>query len=165
MTGCNDCFNNCHDIVSDQCVKYTGNTISLLDITNGDNQSTITEKITDYLLTVIDGTGIAPTIESSYICSLVDGYLPEDPTLDEIVTALIQSTCDLQNQITAAVSDISTIEADYTIEDCLSGVTAGSGTHDVLQAVINELCSQSDDITALQSSLSSYVEIANIDAY
>jgi len=164
-SGCNDCFNNCSDIVSDQCVKYTGDDISSLGISNGDNLSTVEEKIADYLLTVMDGAGIAPTIDPSYICTLVDGYLPEDPTLDEIITALVRTACDLQDQITAVVADVATIEADYTIGDCLSGVTASSGTHDILQAVITELCSQADDITALQSSLSAYVKIADLDTY
>ena len=166
MNDCTGCFNGCAQIISDQCVKYTGSDITFLGIENGMPLSEVEEKITDYLTTVLDGSGIVPTLPDP-ICDLVDDYLPTsgDITLVHVISALISAACDLQEQIDTLSTDVATIEADYTIGSCLSGVTASSGTHDVLQAVITELCSVSSAVTALQNALTAYVKIADIDTY
>ena len=162
MSDCRGCFNGCADIISDQCVKYTGDTISELDITKGDPLSEVEEKITDFLLTVLDGTGILPTIPAEYICTLIDGYLPASPTLNDILSAIIQAACDLQEQVDAVVADVATIEATYTIPSCLT-VSGSGGTHLVLQAVLTKLCAMNTIITALQTALSQYVKIIDLD--
>lgn len=166
MSNCAGCYNGCSDIVSDQCVKYTGSPIPSLEIETGDTLAMVEQKIVTYLLTVMDGTGIIPDLPDT-ICTLVQTYLPGegDITLVDVIAALIQAACDLQTQVTALSASIDTIEADYTIGACLSGVTASSGTHAILQAVINSLCGLSLNVLALQSALSAYVRIVDIDTY
>lgn len=166
MSDCTGCFDGCTQIVSDKCVKYTGNDILFLGIENGMPLSEIEEKLTDYLATVLNGSGIVPTLPDP-ICDIVNDYLPTsgDITLVHVISALISSACNLQEQIDILSSNVTAIEDDYTIGSCLSGVTASSGTHDILQAVITKLCSVSSAVEALQTALASYVKIADIDTY
>ena len=159
---CSNCFNGCVDIKSDQCIKYTGNDIPSLDISNGDPLSTIELKLATYLLTALDGTGINLTITDT--CALIAGYL-DGTTLPDFISALIQATCSLQTQVTAAQSEIDTLNGDYDVDDCLSGVTDSSDTHNVLQAVITKLCAVDDTLTALAATISTnYVALADLDA-
>jgi microcystin-dependent protein len=161
---CNGCFNGCVDITSDQCVKYTGDPIVAFGIETGMPMSEVTEKITEYLLEVLEGTGVEPTLPA-VICDLVHDYLPEgDATLNDVIEALINAACDLQTQVDGLSTILDGIEASYTI-GCLTGVTAASGTHNILQAVITKLCFVADQVTALQAALSQYVKIADLDGY
>lgn len=162
---CNGCFGGCVETTSDQCVKYTGESIPSLGIENGDSLASVENSLTSYLLTVMDGTGIKPNIDSSYICNLVAQYLPCcDPlTLLDILTALVRAVCNLQTQMDAVVADVATLNANYTIGSCLS-VSPSAGTHDVLQAVINEVCALATDITALTNSLTGYVTHAELSS-
>jgi microcystin-dependent protein len=84
--------------------------------------------------------------------------------VNDLFTALIKSVCDLQDQINAnsaaiavQTGRVNTIEANYTIS-CLEGVTASSGTHDILQATINKLCAFIINVEA------NYVLLADLDA-
>jgi microcystin-dependent protein len=158
---CNGCFNGCVDITSDQCVKYTGDPIVAFGIETGMPMSEVTEKITEYLLEVLEGTGVEPTLPA-VICDLVHDYLPEgDATLNDVIEALINAACDLQTQVDGLSTILDGIEASYTI-GCLTGVTAASGTHNILQAVITKLCFVADQVTALQAALSQYQKIADL---
>lgn len=163
MNGCNNCFNNCSQIVSDQCVKYTGPAIAALEIELGDPLSEVTEKLTTYLLSALDASGIEPTIDPADSCALVNDYLTGD-TLNDVISAILQAICDLQVQVTADVANMTTLNADYTI-GCLTGVTSSSDTHAIVQAIITKLCALNLNVLALQSALSAYVTIADIDTY
>jgi microcystin-dependent protein len=146
---CSNCFNGCAEIVSDQCVRYTGVDVPLLGIQHGDSLSYVEQALITFLTAALDGTGIKPTIDPDIICELVQQYLPdcEDLNATNLFIALIKAACDLQEQIDAIVADIAVIEAPYTV-DCLDGVTSTSGTHNVLQAVITKLCTLIDDFDA-----------------
>jgi microcystin-dependent protein len=146
---CSNCFNGCAEIVSDQCVRYTGVDVPLLGIQNGDSLSYVEQALITFLTAALDGTGIKPTIDPEIICELVQQYLPdcEDLNATNLFIALIKAACDLQEQIDAIVADIAVIEAPYTV-DCLDGVTPTSGTHNILQAVITKLCTLVDDFDA-----------------
>jgi microcystin-dependent protein len=73
--------------------------------------------------------------------------------------------CDLQLQINNVVADVATIEADYEV-NCLEGVTANAGTHDVLQAVITTLCEVQSDLATLAVDVSEqYIRIDQINDY
>jgi len=162
---CNNCYNNCVDIVSDKCVKYTGSDIPSLGIVNGDTLLAVENAIVTYLLTVMDGTGIILDISEDDYCTLVSQYLsdPEEVTSLDLFTALIKAACDLQTQVDAVVADIATIEADYDV-DCLTGVSAEDGTHAILQAVITKLCEIDTDLTALALDVSTnYVKLADLN--
>lgn len=159
---CTNCFNGCADITSDQCVKYTGVDITSLGISNGDPLTTVISQLSLYLIDAMDGSGITPDVDDT--CALIAGYLGAGTTLNDFISALIQASCSLQTQVTAAVADITTLNADYDV-DCLSGVTDSSDTHDVLQAVITKLCSVDDTLTALALTMSTnYVALADLNS-
>ena len=142
---CSNCFNGCTEIVSDRCVRYTGIDVPVLGIKNGDSLSYVEQALIEFLTSTINGTGIKPIIEPTIICDLVKNYLPTcaDLTVNDILTALIKAACDLQDQVDAIVANVETIEAPYETY-CLTDVTATSGTHDILQAVVIKLCLQKD---------------------
>lgn len=164
--GCTNCYNGCAETISDQCIKYTGVDVPELGINNGDPLSSVQQAIIDFLVPVLDGTGVKPIIDNQYICDLVGQYLPACTectgfTLNEVLTAIIRAACDLQTQVTENTNAINTLNADYTI-GCLTGVTASSGTHDVVQAVITNLCNLNSAFTTLISTLpTTYVSITS----
>jgi len=169
MSNCNNCYNGCAEIVSDQCVKYTGVDIPELGIENGDTLAHVEEQITSYLVDAIDGTGIKLTIDPLIICNLVNQYLPVCASCTtisvlDIVTALIKAACDLQTQVNVLDGRIDVIEANYTV-GCLTGVTATSGTHAILQAVITKLCTVEASLAALALNVSTnYVKLADLNS-
>lgn len=165
--GCSNCFNGCAEIVSDQCIKYTGVDIPGLGITKGDPLNVVENQIINKILELVSGDGIIPEILPEDLCSLVSGYLPVSGTitLNDVISALFRSICDLNTRLTSTEAAITTLNANYVI-DCLSGVTPSSGTHSILQATINKLCGLDDDVTALEAELhANYVLIADINDY
>jgi len=164
---CPNCFNGCTDITSDKCIRYTGPTIELLNINNGDTLLTVENAILTHLLSALDGTGIIPFIDSNSLCTLIENYLPSSGEINliHVIDALIKSICDLNSQIISLTNSVNVIEADYTI-DCLSGVTANAGTHNILQATIDKLCSLETNLAALVLDLeTNYVSVTNINSY
>lgn len=162
---CSNCFNGCTEIISDECVKYTGYNIPALDISNGDSLADVELKITTFIIDLSTANGIIPVIDPADLCALVSGFLPVsgDITLNDVISALIRSICSLKTSVTAIESTLTTLNANYTI-GCLTGVTASSDTHDILQAAINKLCSTAADLTALQLNVTTnYVEIADLN--
>lgn len=147
---CSNCFNGCAEITSDKCVKYTGLSIEPLGITNGDPLSKVEEQITTYLVSVLNGEGITPTFDPGIICTLISDLLVDypNPNLVDILSVLIRASCSLQTQVTTVTDAVDIIEADYTV-NCLTGVGASSGTHDILQAVITKLCTLNTNFGAL----------------
>jgi len=170
MSNCTNCFNGCTEIVSDRCVKYTGINIPALGIQNGDTLSAVEESLTTYLSSVIIGVGVKIDLSSIDICALVQSYLPicstcTDISIADISKALIQAACDLQDQIDAIVAELVILNANYTI-GCLTGVTASSDTHAIVQAVINKVCLLEVDLIALALDLdTNYVKIADLNGY
>ena len=165
MSNCSNCFNGCTETTSDQCVKYTGADIEALGISTGDSLAVVESAIAQYLITALNGTGIIPTIDPTVLCTLVNTYLiATTPTLIDVLEAFSASICSLQSQTTDIVNDIAVIEADYTT-DCLPTVLPGDGTHAIVQRIIDELCDAIADITALNSALTAYVKIADINTY
>ena len=163
---CSNCYNGCPQIVSDQCVRYTGIDIPVLGIQNGDSLSYVEQAIITFLVSTLDGSGIKVDINPSIICETVSSYLPDcgDLTVIDVLKALIQSVCELKGSIdnnSTSINEINDfideLEAAYTT-GCLSGVTSTSGTHAILQAVINRLCAFIIDVDA------TYVKLDDLDA-
>ena len=162
---CSNCFNGCTEIISDQCVRYTGNNIPALDISTNDSLAEVESKIVTYILSLGTGTGIVPVIDPSDLCTLVSGFLPGSGTitLNDVISALLQSICSLKGNVDIINSALNTLNADYNI-GCLSGVTANSDTHDVLQAAITKLCATDASLAAVISNLPiNYVQLANLN--
>lgn len=166
---CNNCFNGCTEIVSDQCVKYTGIAIPELGINNGDTLAAVELAITTYLIDALDGSGINPIVDPEIICNVISKYFAECAgcdglSLNELLTAMIKAICDLQVQINATNATIAALEDAYNV-DCLSGVVSDSGTHDILQATIDKLCLMDTALTGVINSLVTFVTIDTVDDY
>jgi len=170
MSNCSNCYNGCTEIVSDRCVKYTGIDIPELGIRNGDTLSSVEQSITTYLVSVLDGSGVKIDISTINVCALVQSYLPAcsactEVSIADIAKAVIQAACSLQLQVNAIVAELVILNANYTLPaNCLTGVTSSSDTHDIVQAVINKLCSLNSQFIQLLIDLpNTYVAIANLD--
>jgi microcystin-dependent protein len=167
MSNCSNCYNGCTEIVSDRCVRYTGIDVPVLGIQTGDSLSFVEQALITFLTSTLDGTGIKIDLGTTVVCNLVQQYLPTcgDLTIVDISKALIEAACDLQEQVDAIDADLAILNADYTI-GCLTGVTASSDTHAIVQAVINKLCQIQVDLTALALNVSTnYVSVSEIDSY
>ena len=164
---CSNCYNGCTEIVSDKCVKYTGVDVPVLGIKNGDSLSYVEQSLIGFITSMLDGEGIVLDINSNVICEIVDKYLVDCETLNlpNVINALLRSVCEVNQKVTQVQSDIATLNANYTI-GCLTGVTASSDTHDILQATINKLCSVDAALTALALNVSTnYVSTSTINSY
>lgn len=162
---CSNCYNGCAEIVSDRCVKYTGIDVPALGIQNGDSLSFIEASLIEFLTNALTGVAILPTIDESVLCNIITKYLPDcgELTLNDYISALIQATCELQEQVIVLDNRIDTIESSYVL-GCVTGVAANAGTHAVLQAVITKLCSINTSLTALTLNVTTnYVKIADLN--
>jgi len=166
-SNCSNCYNGCTEIVSDRCVKYTGIDVPVLGIQTGDSLSYVEQALITFLTSTLDGTGIKIDLTGIDICTLVQSYLPTcgDISIVDISKALIQAACDIQEQVDAIDAKLVILNADYTI-GCLTGVTASSDTHAIVQAVINKVCQLGVDLVALALDLeTNYISVDNIDSY
>lgn len=166
-SNCSNCYNGCTEIVSDRCVRYTGIDVPILGIQTGDSLSFVEQALITFLTSTLDGTGIKIDLGTTVICNLVQQYLPTcgDLTIVDISKALINAACDLQAEVDAIDATLTTLNADYTI-GCLTGVTASSDTHAIVQAVINKLCQVQTDLTALALDVrNNYVPIVGTPGY
>lgn len=159
---CNNCFSGCVDITSDKCVKYTGLSIPELGIENGNPLNEVELAITDFLLTVIDGAGIIPSLESGILCTSINDYLvPGDITLPNLLSAIIQAACAAQTQLDALEAEVDALNSVYTT-DCIT-VVNNTDTHEVVQAVIDKLCTMDDVIAQLLADLpNTYVALTDL---
>jgi microcystin-dependent protein len=163
---CSNCYNGCTEIISDQCVKYTGVDVPVLGIQTGDSLSYVEQALIGFLTSTLDGTGIKLAIDPDIICEIVNKNLVEceDLTLVNVINALIKAVCELDTRVTALESDFAALEGPYTI-GCLTGVTSSSGTHAILQAVITKLCSVEVALNALALNVSTnYVKLADLNS-
>ena len=166
---CTNCYNGCTEVVSDQCVKYTGIDVPALGIQNGDSLLTVENAIIAFIEPFLDGSGILPVIDPDIICTLVKQYLPTCTectgfNLNDVLSAIIKAACDLQEQIDAITEELGILNAPYDVNCLAADPTAD--THTVLQFVINKLCQVEIDLAALALDLSTnYVNIADINDY
>jgi len=166
---CNNCYNGCVETTSDKCVRYTGSAVEELSIETGDSLFVVEQALINAVVSFLDGTGIDITINPTAYCDLVVDYLPtckpicSPPTAVELFEALVKAACSLQTQVTSINSTLTILNADYTI-GCLTGVTASSDTHAIVQAVINKLCSLGVDLAALALDVdTNYVKLSDLD--
>lgn len=163
---CSNCYNGCTEIVSDQCIKYTGVDVPVLGILKGDSLSYVEQALITFLTATLDGSGITISLEEDVYCDLVSQYLQECSTVTalDLFKALVQAACDLQEQVDTIDATLATLNADYDV-DCLDGVTDSSDTHDVVQAIITKLCEVDASLTALALDVdTNYVKLSEFNS-
>ncbi len=164
---CSNCYNGCAQIVSDQCVKYTGVDVPALGIQKNDSLSYVEQALITFLTATLDGTGIAIDIDDELYCPLVSDYLQACETITalDLFKALVQAACNLQGQVDDVVAELAALEGDYTV-DCLEDVAAGDGTHAIVQAIITKLCEIDTDLASLALDVDvNYVKIVDLNTY
>jgi microcystin-dependent protein len=160
-----NCYNGCVETIADECVKYTGLSIPELGISTGDTLKHVEQAITNALTPLLTGTGDAITLASGDVCDLIVGYLTSGlvHTSKDWIKALAKGECDLQGQISGIDAVLAALNADYSI-GCLTGVTASSDTHAIVQAIITKLCATAAGLTALGLDVSTnYVKLADLN--
>ena len=160
---CESCYNGCVQTVSDECVRYTGINYEALGVETGDNLVSVEQAIMNALVPLLSGEGDAIALNIS--CPIVDLYLPaHTPNTQELFTATVSAICSLQAQIFTIDDVLTILNANYTI-GCLTGVTASSDTHAIVQAIINKLCLTVTDLAALTLDVATnYVKLSDLDA-
>ena len=162
---CSNCYNNCSEITSDRCVRYTGIDVPVLGIKSGDSLSYIEQALIEFLTSVLDGTGIKLELDPAVVCTLVKSNLPTcgDLTLIDLSNTLVKSICDLQVQVAAIGGVVNNINSPYNV-GCVTGITNTSSTHEVLQETITKVCQIDTSVTSLTTNLSQYVKLADLCA-
>lgn len=146
---CSNCFNGCAEIVSDQCVRYTGIDVPILGIKSGDSLSYVEQALIEFLTSTLNGTGITLDINPAIICNIVNKNLVacKELSLPNVIDAIIKAVCELDARLVVVENKFIALDGPYTI-GCLTGVTSTSGTHAILQAVITKLCAHIVDFNA-----------------
>jgi len=144
---CKDCLLNCPDIVSDQCVQYTGPEIPLLGICPGDPLSNFEATIAAEVIGILDGTGIEPTSVTISCTFLQDIIGVASPTLSNILQMLVTASCTLKELIDVINAQISSNPVFNTA--CLTGLPANPTRDDILQAAVTLLCSINTTVAAI----------------
>ena len=161
MNTCKDCLQNCDKIISDQCVQYTGPAIPLLGICTGDQITIYESNVATAILSALDGTGITPaniTLANCLFLSQMLGALP--PTLNNLLQLLVNADCTLNDMIVAIQNQIAAGQSGTVIDiRCLTGLPTTPTQSDILQAVIDLLCTTVATVAAIPST---YVSLADL---
>ena len=155
---CTNCFNGCAETISDQCVIYTGADVPLLGIHTNDSLLVVEQSLITFLISALNGSGITIDLSSIDVCATVQNYLPSEGeiVLTDVLKALIEASCDIQEQVNAIAATLAILNADYTI-GCLTGVTTSSDTHAIVQATITKLCSVDSSVSTILNQLPLFV--------
>jgi microcystin-dependent protein len=164
---CSNCYSGCVETNSDKCVRYTGIDITVLGIKNGDSLSYVNAAIIGFLVSTLDGSGIKYELDPSNLCDIVSNELPDcgDISVVDITNALSAAICALDTRVVTLEAFQTAIEGSYT-PGCIPGISGSEGTHVVLQAVLDHLCTVAGDLDALELDVATnYVLIADINTY
>lgn len=157
---CKDCLQNCDKIVSDQCVQYTGPAIPLLGICTGDQITIYESNVATAVLSALDGTGIIPaniTLGCSFLTQQL-GILP--PNLINLLQLLLNSDCTLNNLVVSIQAQIAAGQSGTVINtSCLTGLPTNPTQSDIIQAIINLLCTT---VATIASFPSTYVQLTDL---
>lgn len=162
---CSNCYNGCPDIVSDQCVRYTGVDVPAFGIKTGDSLSYVEQALITFLGATLDGSGVKITLDPTVYCDIIIKYLPdcEDVNALNLFQALVAATCEIQEEVDLINTTLATLNSNYDI-DCLPGVFINSDTHTIVQAVIHKLCQVDAALTALAIDIdTNYVKLADLN--
>lgn len=154
---CTNCFQNCSDIPSDNCVKYTGPDVPLLGICTGDTLSMVEAQIFEHLIGVMDGSSINLTDVSLENCTWLQAqFIGKDKTIVNLFQLLIDNQCTLK-----AILDSFSTGVQVFDTKCLTGLPENPTSVDILQAVVTQSCSMK---TTVDSFPSNYVKTSDLES-
>ena len=159
---CKDCYNNCPDVVSDMCVMYTGPSIPLLGICQGDQISKFEAQVAAALLTALDGTGIVPANVTLANCPSLLVQLGNLPfNLNNLLQLLINNNCTLNTLVAAIQVQLNANNGIVWDLGCLENVATPVTANTILQAVVFQLCSLSSTVVAFPAT---YVQNSDLQS-
>lgn len=143
---CLNCLDNCDPLVSDKCVKYTGEDIASLGILKGMSLFEV-EKIILDKITLISGPSIkldAINTTCSFITSLLFGKTAQPFTLQQFAEIVFEGFCKLDVKVNAVANPPFIFNV-----GCLTGTL---DTKDkIIQAIILKVCDVNARLTAVES--------------
>jgi microcystin-dependent protein len=157
---CQGCFNGCGTITPDTCVRYTGDSIPLLGINNGDPVSKVEEAIIDKVVEFAEGNGIAladidlkcPFIEDLFGCC-------QDKTLKNLIQVLIDANCTLKELVDTLSATVNSVYSFNVV--CLTGLPVNPTRDDILQALLNKVCEMDSTLTTIAND---YVKASQLNS-
>jgi len=158
---CKDCLQNCPEIISDQCVQYTGPALGApFNVCTGDQLPVLEAALIANVAANSNGTGILPavTITGCTWLQQMFGILPLN--LTNVLQVLINGECSLYSMIQVINAQISSNQNGAVIDTaCLTGLTTTPTTSEIIQAIITLLCSIN---TTVASFPTTYVRLADL---
>lgn len=158
---CKDCLQNCDIILQDKCVVYTGEEIPVLGICPGDTLSEVEKAIIDKLLSLITGTGIVLADINLGNCTFLINILAgKDKTLANLLQMLVDASCTLKELIDIINTQLN--QGNTTDILCLPGLSANPTRDQIIQAIINLLCSIKTTVDAIPTTYVKLTDLTNL---
>ncbi len=165
MSNCSTCYNGCTQIISDQCVKYTGVDAPALGIQKGDSIFYVQQALIEFLSSALDGTGVIPNFDSDILCAQVVAYLPTqgDLSITDISVALIKSVCALYLQLDEQALQWEELNTGYD-PDCVTGIPTPTNVRNIIEGILTKVCTIENNLSALsQTSEVEYVRALDLN--
>lgn len=159
---CTDCLQNCREIVSDQCVEYTGPTLNApFNVCQGNQLSIYEANVVSVIQSLLDGSSAIPANILITQCTFFQQQFGSAAkTVSNLLQALINGECNLNAQIAAVVAQINSTQNGSVIDTaCLTGLSAQPTTSQIIQAIITLLCTINTTVNAFPST---YVKLSDL---
>lgn len=150
---CVGCYNGCGTPTPDKCVKYTGVDITFLgsttpDICTNDPLYKVEQVLITKIQSILNATGINPNtvLGCDFLTTLLNGA---DITASKLFKIYAQAICELKGDVEALEAIVNTSVVFNT--GCLTGLSTNPTRDQILQAVLNKVCTDSTRITTIES--------------
>lgn len=165
MGNCKDCLQNCPEIISDQCVQYTGpDLLAPFNVCQGDQLSIYEANIVAAIQSLADGTNTLPTSISITACTWFQQQFGTlTPNINNLLQTLINGECSLYSQIIALAAQVSSFQSGSVIDTaCLSGLTNTPSLPEIVQSIITLLCNINTTVNAFPSTYVRNSDLTNL---
>lgn len=137
------------ELTTTNYVKYTGEDVPLLGISNGDTMTEVEAAVTSKIVELIAGTGMDLS-SLTYDCTFItDELAGEDKNAATVIQALLTGQCTLKSLIDELTEIVNT-PVTYD-RKCLD--TTASTTPEIVQALIDLVCPLVEDVAAISDQL------------
>lgn len=155
---CKDCLQNCPEIISDQCVQYTGPALGApLNVCTGDQLPVLEAALVASVTAANNGTGILPAVTVTG-CTWIQqmfGILPLN--LNNILQTLLNGECSLYSMVQVLNTQVAASQNGTIDVGCLTGLPAVPTTTQLLQAIITQYCTTAATVAAFPTT---YVQLS-----